>query len=689
MTLPPIYRIFLTSFFILIGASVSYSAPSDEMAGQVIAQLNGKRISLPLLNSEYNINIEDSVATVQVSQTFSNPNDVALNAKYLFPLNQNAAVFALRMEVGNEVIEAVIKEKSAAKATFEQAKSEGKAASLLTQHRPNMFTQNIANLMPGLPIKVTISYVQTVPKIDGNYSLVVPMIVSPRFGQKTENQIKDASGWKHTDVPAYPDVVGLNLVNSHAKPGLTMTANIRSGLPIQGLGSTTHLLNITGDDRAKTIGFQGVSNTSDRDLIINYSLEGDSIGAAVLGHFDQTGGYASVMIEPPKIIPADMVTRRELIFLIDTSGSQDGLPLQASKKFMTVALDALRPSDHFRIIQFSSTIRKFSTNSVPASDGNISAGKRFVRNLSAGGGTDIDTAIKAAFDVTHAEGALPIVVFLSDGLVGNEDVVIKRIRKNIGDARIYSFGVGTSVNRYLMDGVATHGRGYARYIDPTDDAYEVARQLANDLKTPVLTDIEIDWGELEISQATPEHIADLFEGGSTRVYARYLTGGKHTITVKGKVNGRAVALPMEIDLPNQVSDTASKALPLIWARNRIAALTLDYNTKMGNRSELQDQVIELSLKYALQSQFTSFVAVSKKVYNDTPAAATKSVALAKVAGMSQQAYPAALTGSSTPEPETMLGLLLALALAVWRYWGRYWGRMRSKLFMRKGCSDVA
>ena len=686
MTFTPIHRIFLTSFFIIIGASVSYSAPSDEMAGQVVSELNGKQISLPLLGSDYNISIEGSVATVQVSQTFYNPNDVALNAKYLFPLNQHAAVFAMKMEIGNEVIEAIIKEKSAAKAIFEQAKSEGKAASLLTQNRPNMFTQNIANLMPGLPIKVTISYVQTVPKIDGNYSLVVPMIVSPRFGQQAESQINDASGWKRTDLPAYPDVVGLNLEQSHPKPSLTMTANIRSGLPIDGLGSKTHLLDITGDDHQKTIRFQDVTNTSDRDLIISYSLQGDSIGAAVLGHFDQTGGYASVMIEPPKVIPVDMVTPRELIFLIDTSGSQNGLPLQASKKFMTVALDALRPTDHFRVIQFSSEIREFSRSSVRATADNITAGKRFVRNLSAGGGTDIDTAIRAAFDVTHSEGALPIVVFLSDGLVGNEAEVIKRIQKDIGNARIYSFGVGTSVNRYLMDGVAVSGRGYARYIDPTDNASEVAVQLAKDLKTPILTDIEIDWGKLKTSQATPNHIADLFEGGSTRVYARYLTGGKYTITVKGKVNGRPVELPMEIDLPNQVSDAPSNALPLIWARRQIAALTLDYNTNMGNKSELQDRIIKLSLDYSLQSKFTSFVAVSKRVYNETPAAnANKSVALPKVAGMSQLAYPTAVTGSSTPEPETMLGLMLALILAI----GRYWKRIRSRFFMRKGCNDVA
>lgn len=679
MTFNPIPRIIVTSFFIILGASVGHSAPSDDVAGQLIAERDGKRISLPLLNSDYSINIEGTVATVQVSQIFSNPNNVALNAKYLFPLNQHAAVFAMKMEVGDEVIEAIIKEKSIAKATFEQAKSEGKTASLLTQHRPNMFTQNIANLMPNMPVKVTISYVQSLPKIDGRYSLVVPMIVSPRFGQKAESQITDALGWQVADLPEYPDVVGSNQPRTQVKPGLTMTANIRSGLPILGLASATHELDIAGDDHSKQISFRGDENTSDRDLVINYSLEGDKIGAAALGYFDQTGGYASVVIEPPKVIPTAMVTPRELIFLIDTSGSQDGLPMQASKEFMTVALDALRPEDHFRIIQFANSVANFSNTSVPATADNITAGKRFVQNLSAGGGTEIDLAIRAAFEITHTEDTLPIVVFLSDGLVGNEAEVIGRIRKDIGEARIYSFGVGASVNRYLMDGVATQGRGYARYIDPTDNATDVAVRLANDLKTPILTDIEIDWGDLDVSQAAPVRIADLFEGGSTRVFARYQTGGRHTITVKGKINGRFAELPIDIDLPSQASDTDSNALPLIWARNRIAALTLDYNTKMGDLPQLKNQVIKLGLEYSLQSKFTSFVAVSRKVYNETAgAAAQKSVALPKVAGMSSSAYPTAVTGSSTPEPETMLGLLLALALAV----GRYWGRIRCRFFGR-------
>lgn len=639
---------------------------NDDIAGQVIAEHEGEQIALPLLTSDYKIDIEGTVATVEVTQIFSNPSDIPLNAQYLFPLNKDAAVFAMKLEVGNEVIEAVIQEKTTAKKTFEKAKSEGKAAALLRQHRPNMFTQNIANLMPAVPIKVTLSYVQSLLKTDGDYNLVVPMIVAPRYRQAAE--IDNTDGWHVRNQPAYPKVAGLNLPNDQLQPRVTLSAKIRSGLPISGLASESHELDITGDDNVKSLTFKKGSTFDDRDFTLSYSLEGDTLQAGVLATYTQDGGFASIVVEPPKAFVDAMVTPRELIFLIDASGSQQGEPLRASKKFITAALNSLRPQDYFRIVQFENSVTSFSKNAVPATAQNIEAGKHFVQNLNAGGGTDIDAAIRASFATKRISGTLPIVVFLSDGLVGNEARVIKRIRQEIGETRIYSFGVGTSVNRYLMDGVAKYGRGYARYIDPTDDASEVAVRFASNLGTPILTDIAVDWGDLDAINPTPPAIPDLFAGGSASVVAQYNKGGKHRIKVTGKVNGTYAELPMDIDLPSAPAQTASSALPLIWARNQIAQKTLDYNTGIGNKDRLQKEVTALGLKHSLQSQFTSFVAVSKKVYNEQPQSTlTKSVPLPKVAGTSSGAYPSAIAGSSTPEPETLFGLLIALGLAALRY----------------------
>jgi Ca-activated chloride channel family protein len=648
--------------------------PGPVIAGQVVAQHNGKRITLPLLKSDYEIEIDDTVATVKITQHFSNPNSVALNAQYLFPLNQHAAVFAMQMHVGDEIIDAVIQENSVAQKTYETAKAEGKAAALLTQHRPNMFTQRIANLMPNAPIKVTLSYVQTIPKIDNDYSLIVPMIVSPRFGQP--KVFDNATGWKVDAPVTYPDVAGLNLPKDDVEPRITMVTHIKSNLPITGLTSDTHELLKTELSNGKRLIFKDSAVLDNRDFILNYALAGDTLQAGAWGEFTQQGGFASIVVEPPKVIPDAMVTPRELIFLIDTSGSQGGQPLQASKTFMSAALSSLRPDDYFRIVQFQSSVTSFANDAMPATRQNILAGKRFVQNLNAGGGTDIDRAIRASFATKRVTGTLPIVVFLSDGLVGNEAEVIKRIRRDIGDTRIYSFGVGTSVNRYLMDGVARQGRGYARYIDPTDDASEVAVKFASDLKTPVLTDISVDWGELDASQSTPHVIPDLFEGGTVRIFTRYKAGGTYTIKVKGKVNGVAAQLPMEITLPTAATNTSQSPLALTWARRQIAAKTLDYNTRVGDRATLKDEIIALGLSHSLQSKFTSFVAVSKRVYNQEPdATQTKAIALPKVSGMSKIAYPSTVTGSSTPEPETVFGFLLALLMGL----GRFHKTLRSYL----------
>lgn len=671
-------------------ASKVHANLDESVAGQLVADHGGRKIVLPLLQSDYVVHIDGTVATVEVTQSFSNPSDVPLNARYLFPLNQHAAVFAMKMEVGDEIIEAIIQEKEKAQKTFDEAKAEGKAAALLTQHRPNMFTQNIANLMPGQLIKVSLSYVQSVPKIDDRYELVVPMVVSPRFGQSATAQTGDLAGWQLADLPAYPNVAGLNLPKDQVAPRVTLTATVRAGMPILGLGSDSHALTITGNDQAKSLAFRHGAEVDNRDLILRYSLSGDSLQAGVLDHFDADGGYVSITVEPPNIVPDAMATPRELTFLIDTSGSQEGEPLQASQKFMSVALEALRPSDFFRIVQFESSVTSFSKNAVKATPENIQAGQRFVSKLAAGGGTDIDTAIRAAFEARPITGTLPIVVFLSDGLVGNEADVIKRVRKNIGERRIYSFGVGASVNRYLMDGVASEGRGYARYIDPTDDATEVAIRFASALKTPILTDVELDWGSLDVADVSPEILPDLFAGDAIRIFARYKTGGKHTVTIKGKVNGVYAELPMQIDLASTPTNGTSRALPLIWARSQIAAKTLDYNTEMGDKDALKKAVVRLGLAHSLQSQFTSFVAVSRTVYNQTPdTTETKSVALPKVAATSAAAYPSAISGSSTPEPETLLGLMLALMLAVARFGSAVRSRLARLITATKEYFNVA
>lgn len=648
--------------------------PLDDLAGRVIGTIGDARIDLPLLKSDYDIDINGDMAMVRLTQVFENPADAPMSAEYLFPLNQHAAVFAMELRVGDEVIAARIRRKAEAEQVFAEAEAEGKAAALLTQHRPNMFTQQVANLMPGLPVTVTLSYVQSVPRIDGAYELVVPLVVGPRY--EGAPQVSDVDepgterdGWHIAAVPAYPAVFGLDLPELIAPDRVALDLSLTAPVPLVSVTSATHALSLTDRAGGVTATFAQGRVLDNRDFVLRYALGGDAVTAGVMAHKDARGGVLSLMIEPPRVADAADATPRELVFVLDTSGSMGGAPIEASKRFMAAALQGLRPADSFRILSFSNDPRQFNSAALPATAANLRAGLAHVRGLAAGGGTEIERAIRAAFSLPQRPGALRIVVFLSDGYIGDEAGVLATIRQQIGQARIYAFGVGASVNRYLLDGMAREGRGYARYVDPTETAEEAAEALARDLRTPLLTDLRIDWGGLDVTEATPHALPDLFDGSSLRVLARFDTGGTGQVTVSGLVNGRRATFPLSVSLPEAgFASEETGALPLVWARERIADHERDLATRVGQPEELEAAITDLGLTYGLQSRFTSFVAVSERVVNDTGAAATRrAVALPQVAGVPASGYPSqGLAGASTPEPQTWLGMVLLAALAAAR-----------------------
>ncbi len=666
-------------FGLILSAPLALATETpDDIAGRIVAEVDGHRFDLPMLDSDLTVSITGDMATVEVTQEFANPSLVPVQAEYLFPLNQNAAIYAMEMRVGDEVVQAVIQEKQQAQATFDKAASEGKAAALLTQHRPNMFTQHVANLMPDLPVTVTLRYVQMVPKIDGAHELVLPLIVGPRYeGAPAADAVEvddDAgvelvSGWAIDPVPAYPQVAGLDLPDTIADDRVSLDLSLTGGVSVSGFGSQTHALTIEESDAGLTARFADGKVMDNKDLVIRYALGGAELETAGMVHKDARGQFVSLMIEPPKLPNPDQIVPRELIFVLDTSGSMGGEPMNASKRFMASALKGLRPEDYFRIIPFANTARRFSNDAKPATPSNVNAGLRFVRKLNTGGGTEIDNAIRTAFATRQPENTLRIVVFLSDGYIGDEASVLRTIRNQIGAARIYAFGVGTSVNRYLLDSMAEEGRGYARYVGLDENALEVAEGLAADLKSPLLTDIEIDWGDMKVSDVTPERLPDLFVGSSLRVYARHDGLGSGAIKIKGLAQGRRAELPVALT-PSTEGAEHDAALPLIWARTRIA----DMERRMAvrdNPDAADAEITRLGLKYSLQTRNTSFVAVSKQVVNDSgELAPKKSVPLPQVSGVSAEAYPQnGFSGSSSPEPEAIFGMLLVAAMAAMRVFG--------------------
>ncbi len=663
-------RLFLVFLPLLTFASAitTHAATPEDLAGQVVAKVAGASYVLPLLDSRVSVNIEGDMATVEVTQRFVNEARVPVEAEYLFPLNQTAAVYGMEMRVGDEIIQAVIREKEKAEAEFDRAARDGKAAALLTQHRPNMFTQRIANLMPGLPIEVTLRYVQMVPKLDGQHELVIPLIVGPRYESKAlelveqdEDAPKPENTWTVSEVPAYPQVAGLDLPGTFTAERVSLDLTMVGGVSVSDFGSETHPLaiEVTGD--GLTARFADGKVLDNRDLVLRYTLGGDGIEAASLSHTDARGGFVSLMVEPPAIPDEATVTPRELVFVLDTSGSMAGLPMNASKRFMDAALKSLRPNDYFRIIPFANYTQRFSHLSMRATARNIRNGRAYVQSLTAGGGTEIDGAIQTAFATSQPLDTLRIVVFLSDGYIGNEAQVLRTIRQRIGQARIYAFGIGNSVNRYLLDAMADEGRGYARYVGVDEEASEVAETLAADLKSPILTDISIDWGGLEVRDLTPSRLPDLFAGNSLRVYARHNGTGEAEVTLKGLVQGRQAEMPVKLTLTGTQGEAA---LPLIWARNRIAALTRQ--VAVGEQPDAANkEITKLGLEFSLQTQNTSFVAVSKQVVNTSGQSATLAkVPLPMVSGVQKTAYPTGFAGSSSPEPQAILGFALIAAMTL-------------------------
>ncbi|MEZ5590915.1 MAG: VIT and VWA domain-containing protein [Gammaproteobacteria bacterium] len=678
--------------------------PENPLGGVLQARMNGETILLPHLKTDIEADIQGDLATVTVRQTFLNPADTPLNATYLFPLNQDAAVYEMIMEVGEERLRAEIQRIEEARATFKKAQREGRSAALLSQHRPNMFSQDVANLMPGLPIIVTLRYVQPVPKIDADYELVIPLVVGPRYqpqgagepalsqqatddalhpvalndtdaadtgrtvgggvprwqmdnppalaGGADRSESQTAFGrWELQQLPAYPPVAGLELPAEIAAERVGLTIRLQAGLPIQQAISPTHVLQ--QEQRSEQYWqFRLASGRTlaNRDFILRYRLAGQTTQAGLLSYWDeqQQQGYFSVLLEPPAQPAASQINPREVVFVLDCSGSMAGLPMAASKNLARTMLERLRADDYFRIIRFSDRATEFSSQPLPATAANIQQGQRYLDTLQGSGGTEMSSGIRQALGAPLAPDTLRLVVFLTDGYIGNEFDILRLIDQQLGNARLYSFGVGAGVNRFLLTEMARVGRGFVRIMDPTSEKlHTVVEELAGRLQTPVLTDISIDWGELNPLEVTPDPLPDLFAGESLRIMGRYQQSGSYVITVHGKVAGQSAALPLQIALPqpsghelvadDNASDDntsagrtlagrtlAGRTLALSWARSRIKHAMHQLSTPRQLRPEglsdtaLKQTITRLGLEHALVTQWTAFVAVSERIYNPNP-----------------------------------------------------------------------
>lgn len=557
-----------------------------------------------LERTHFDVRVTGPVARVTVTQHWNNPNDRAIDGLYIFPLPHDAAVSDLRIEIGERVIRSDIKRRAEAREIYERARQEGRLAGLLDQERPNVFAQRIANLMPGAAIRVVITYEHAVAIERGRGELVVPTVVGPRF------------------VPAHQGDPGeilppIDLRHQRdRRQTLSLEALIDTGVPLASIGSPSHPLAIEreGSSRARLTLAPSLGEALDRDVRIAFTAAGSHAQVGALSWRDterSKHGAFTLMLAPPLDPDASEITPRELYFVLDCSGSMHGEPLRAARDVVRHTLARMHPRDTFTIQRFSERASSLSSEPLANTPENIRRAIDYLDGLRGEGGTHMIEGVRAALAGQRDEGRLRVVAFLTDGYIGNEREILAEVKKLLGSARIFSFGVGSSVNRYLLESLAEEGRGDALFQSPRESPMAIVDDFVRRIDGPVLTDVRLSFEDLDVQDIEPGVLPDLFAGQPLVVHGRYAKPGTGVVIVEGRQAGRLVTKRQVVTLLDEAPE--NEALARLWARARIHRLEREQH--QGKRTDVTERVIALALEHRLATEHTSFVAVDSEISN--------------------------------------------------------------------------
>ncbi|MDT4955416.1 MAG: Ca-activated chloride channel [Acidobacteriota bacterium] len=603
-------------------SAVALAAPQEDAtpgALQVLDAQGQPRGVCPLKHTDVKAEISGFLSRVRVTQEFENPFKDKIEAVYTFPLPQSAAVDDMTMMVGSRTVKGKILRREEAQAVYEAARSNGQVAGLLDQERPNIFTQSVANIMPGEKVTVTISYVETLKYEDGSYQFVFPMVVAPRYipgaptsagtGGTSPNttQVPDAS--KITP-PVAPK-------GTRAGHDISVDVVLDAGVPIDELKSNSHEIEVERPNGwSAHVRLKDKDSIPNKDFVLKYDVAGRRVEDAMLTHRTDKGGFFTFILQPPDRVTVEDVTPKEIVFVLDTSGSMSGFPIEKAKEAMKLALDGLYPQDTFNLITFAGDTSILFPQPVPATKENMAKAQKFLETREGGGGTEMMKAIKAALDPSDAQGHIRIVCFMTDGEVGNDLEIISEVQKH-PNARVFAFGIGSSINRFLLDKISEEGRGEVEYVGLNDDGSAAARKFHERVRSPLLTDISIEWGGLPVADVYPKRIPDLFSAKPVILTGRYTAGGRGVIRLKGKMSGRDFVREIPVELPE--AEARHDVLATLWARTRIDDLmSKDYGGVQQDNAhaDVKETITQLGLEYGLMTQFTSFVAVEEMVVTD-------------------------------------------------------------------------
>jgi Ca-activated chloride channel family protein len=613
--------------------------------------------ALPLKATEVDVKVSGVIADVTVTQTYRNEGTRAIEARYVFPGSTRAAVSGLNVRLGDRLIAAQIREKQQARIDYDAAKKEGRTAALLEQHLPNVFQMNVANILPGDDVKVELRYTELLVPQAGNYQFVFPTVVGPRYNSpQSEN--------KNAKWVAQPTLRAGVAPNTSFK----MKVAIDTPLGIKEVRSATHAIDVgkRDDDQHADITLARTGEpASNRDFVLDWRLAGEKIESGLMlykGQGENAENFFLAMVEPPKSVAANAISPRDYIFVVDISGSMHGFPLDTAKVLLERLIGGLRPSDTFNVLLFSGSSKMLSPQSVPATRANIEQALSTLRNYSGGGSTELIPALKRVYAEPKPEEVSRTVVVVTDGYVTVEREAFELVRRNLSKANVFAFGIGSSVNRHLMEGLARAGMGEPFIITDPVQAPEQAARFKRMVESPVLTSVKATFGGLDVYDVEPQALPDVLGERPVVVFGKWRGEPKGRVVIQGQGAEGPYRQELLIDAKTRQDAAALRSL---WARHRIASLS-DQEALEGGDA-FRQRITELGLRYGLLTQYTSFIAVDKVVRNPAPQASTsvdQPQPLPK--GVSELALGQGQTlGAevpSTPEPETWGAIALLLSM---------------------------
>ena len=568
--------------------------------------------SFPLKETSVSVNISGIIADTYVTQVYTNNGDNPINASYVFPASTRVSVHGMQMQIGNQIVTAQIKEKEEAEEEFEEAKEEGKSASLMEERRPNVFTMDVANIMPGDEVRIELHYTEMIESSEGTYEFVFPTVVGPRYASASTDVTDENNEWVET--PYLP--------SESAIPGkYDINVTLSAAVPITGLSCKSHEIGINWGADNTTAQIALAANGQDastfagnRDFILDYKLTGSDMSSGLmLSTAKEEGGenFFLLSLQPPERVEVENIPPREYIFVLDVSGSMSGYPIDTAKTLIKGLVADLREEDSFNLILFANDAVPFSSKSLPATAENIEKAIAMIDRQEGSGGTEMADAIKGAIALSSPESTSRNVVIITDGYIYGEKEIFEMINENLDTISFFPFGIGTSVNRYLIEGIAKAGQGEPFIVTDAEDANAMAERFHTYIQSPVLTNIKVSFDGFDTYDVEPQALPTLFSQKPIILMGKWRGEVGGTIHITGQTANGEYLQDIAV---SEITPTQSESLSYLWARKRLERLT-NYGLNQNN-PDVKAQVTQLGLQYNMLTPYTSFIAVVDVVRNE-------------------------------------------------------------------------